>query len=432
MPDFSNPQVIGLAVGLGVLVALALIIFFKSNIVLCQPNQLLILAGRNRKAADGSVVGYRVIRGGRGFKWPFVETVARLELTTLPLELRVEKALCAGMIPVTVVGKANVKLAGRPEQGMDDAIERFLGKGPDAVVKTAKQALEGALRGVLATVEPAQANADRLSLAKAVTDDARNNLRQLGIVLDFFQIQDLHDDRGYLEAIGRQRNAEVQRDAQIAEARAEADARKVAAEMQQSARTVEIQAELEVIARENALAVKQAELDADANRARERAGVAGKIARAEEELELQSKRVELNAKQHEAETVIPARAKREADRMHAEGRAARILEEGRATAQAVELMRAQWQDESSRDLFMIQLLPNLTDKVTRVVSENLRVDKLTILDGGDGEGLPNYVKNLTNSGLVMLEQVKNATGVDLAKLAERGGTGAGQVPKELG
>ena len=127
MPDFSNPQVLGLAIGIGALVLLGLIIFFKANIVLCQPNQLLILAGRRRKAKDGSDVGYRVIRGGRGFKWPFVETVARLELTTLPLELRVEKAMCAGMIPVTVVGKANVKLAGRPEQGMDDAIERFLG-----------------------------------------------------------------------------------------------------------------------------------------------------------------------------------------------------------------------------------------------------------------------------------------------------------------
>jgi flotillin len=432
MPDFSDPQVLGLAIGIGVLVILGLIIFFKANIVLCQPNQLLILAGRQHKGPDGSRLGYRVIRGGRGFKWPFVETVARLELTTLPLELRGEKAMCEGMIPVTVVGKANVKLAGRPEQGMDDAIERFLGKGPDAVVKTAKQALEGALRGVLATVEPAQANADRLSLAKGVTADARANLRQLGIVLDFFQIQDLNDERGYLEAIGRQRNAEVQRDAKVAEARADAEARQVAAEMKQTARSAEIAAELKIIADENALAVKQSELDAEANQARERAGVAGRIARTEEEIQLQAKRVELSEKTQEAETVIPARAQRDADRLKAEGRSARTLEEGRATAKAVELMRAQWEDETTRDLFMIQLLPNLTDKVTRVVSDNLRVDKLTILDGGDGEGLPNYVKNLTNSGLVMLEQVKNATGVDLAKLAERQGGGTATIPKELG
>ena len=38
------------------------------------------------------------------------------------------------------------------------------------------------------------------------------------------------DDQGYLEAIGRKRNAEVLRDAQISEAEADAEARQVSAE----------------------------------------------------------------------------------------------------------------------------------------------------------------------------------------------------------
>jgi hypothetical protein len=61
------------------------------------------------------------------------------------------------------------------------------------------------------------------------------------------------------------------------------------------------------------------------------------------------------------------------------------------------------------------------------------VDKLTILDGGNGEALPAYVKNLTNSAIVMMEQMKNATGVDVAQLAKRveGDAGTG-LPKELG
>lgn len=431
MPDLSDPQVIGLAVGLASLVVLGLIIFLKANIILCQPSELLILAGRNRKTKDGGVVGYRVIRGGRGFKWPFLETVARLELTTIPLEVRVSSAMCAGMIPVNVVGRANVKLAGRVEHGMDEAIERFLGKGTDAVVKTAKQALEGALRGVLATVEPAQANTDRLRLAGLVTTQARADLRRLGVVLDFFQIQELNDTQGYLEAIGRQRNAEVQRDAKVAEAKAGAEGRQVVAEQKLVARSAEIKAELTIIAEENGLAVKQANLDADANRAQERARVAGKIARTEEEIELQAKRADLSEKTQQAETVIPAKARQEAAALDAQGHAARILENGKATAQAVELMREQWQDETTRDLFLIQLLPTLTDKVTRVLKDNLRIDKLTILDGGDGAGLPNYVKNVTNSAVTMMEQVKNATGVDLAKLADRPGSSTANVPKEL-
>ena len=61
-----------------------------------------------------------------------------------------------------IEGRANVKLAGRPGDGLDSAVERFLGKGVDAVTRTAQQVIEGALRGVVAAVSPEEANAKRL------------------------------------------------------------------------------------------------------------------------------------------------------------------------------------------------------------------------------------------------------------------------------
>jgi flotillin len=428
----ENAQLIGIAIFLGVIAVLVIIIFIKSNIVLCQPNELVVLAGKTRKRPDGTKVGYRVLRGGRGFKWPMLESVARLSLNTIPIDLTLSRAMCSGMIPVSLEGRASVKLAGQVEQGMDAAVERFLGKGADAVTKTAKQALEGALRGVIATMTPEEANANRLKLASEATETARHDLQPLGIVLDFLQIQEITDAEGYLQAIGRQQNAAVQRDARIAEATAEADARKVAAEQKLVSREAEIAAETEVIEKENALEVKRSNLSAAENVARERAGVAGEIARMEEETKLQTGRAVLNEKQQEADVVVPARARRAAKVLAAEADAARIQENGRATAEAIELMQAQWKDGATRDLFLIQLLPELTDKVTNVLADNLRIDRLTILDGGDGEGLPNYVRNLTNSAVSMLEQIKNATGIDLADIAKRAGDSSDpKLPKDL-
>ncbi len=428
----ENAQLIGIAIFIGVIAFLAIIIIIKTNIVLCQPNELVVLAGRKRKLADGSKIGYRVLRGGRGFKRPMLESVARLSLNTIPIELTLARAMCSGMIPVSVEGRASVKLAGQVEQGMDAAIERFLGKGAEAVTKTAKQALEGALRGVIATMTPEQANANRLKLASEAAEIARRDLKRLGIVLDFLQIQEITDAEGYLQAIGRQQNAAVQRDARIAEATAEADARKVAAEQKLISREAEIAADLEVIAKENALEVKRSNLAAAENEAKERARVAGEIARAEEETKLQTGRVILKEKQQEADVVVPARAERAAKVLAAEADAARILENGRATAEAIELMQAQWQDGATRELFLIQLLPELTDKVTNVISDNLRIDRLTILDSGDGEGLPNFIKNLTNSAITMLEQVQNATGIDLAEIAKGdAGKSVANIPKDL-
>jgi flotillin len=427
----DEAQLIGIALGFGTLGVLLLIIFIKANIVMCQPNELVIIAGRQRRFKDGATRGYRVIRGGRGFKLPMVESVARLPLTAMPVAIHVSKAMCKGMIPVNLEGRANVKLAGHVEDGMDQAIERFLGRGSDAVAGAAKQTLEGALRGVIAQVAPEEANRNRLELAEQVTDSAREQLAELGIVLDFFQIHELNDEQGYLDAIGRKRAAEVQRDALVAEATADAEAREVAAKQKQIGREAEIAAELSIVENENALAVKRSTLKAKENDVSERATVAGEIARIEEQTKVETKRAELSEQREQADTVVPAKAARVAKLMAAEGDAARIMENGRATAKAVELMREQWQDEKTRDLFLIQLMPELLDKVTSVVSDNLRVDKLTILDGGSGEGLPNYVKNLTNSAVSMLEQVKNATGVDLAQLAEKNGSSGATLPKEL-
>jgi flotillin len=426
----DTPQIIGIALGLGLVALLLLIIFVKTNIVLCHPNELVVISGRQRKLADGTAIGYRVLRGGRGFKRPLVESVGRMPLNSIPIELRIDDVMTDGMIPVSIEAKATVKLAGRESDGMDAAIERFLGKGVDAVAKTASQALQGAIRGVVATMSPEDANSKRLELAQQASGIAREDLKRLGIVLDFLQIQEVTDAQGYLAAIGRRRNAAVQRDARVAEARAEAEAREVAAEQQRVGREAEIASEQAIIKHENALAVERANLLAEENRASERAGVAGHIARVSEEIELHAKRVELAEKKKEADIVVPASATRKAMMLEAEGHAARILEDGKAKAQALELLREQWQGGESENLFLIHLMPELVDKVTRVVSENLRIDKLTILDGGNGEGLPAYVKNLTNSAVTMVEQMENATGVDIAKLVR--GKGEGTVlPKEL-
>ena len=72
----EQDQLVGIVLGMGFLGLLLLLIFIKSNIMICQPNEILILAGRQRRLSDGSTRGYRVIRGGRGFRWPFTSSEA--------------------------------------------------------------------------------------------------------------------------------------------------------------------------------------------------------------------------------------------------------------------------------------------------------------------------------------------------------------------
>jgi uncharacterized membrane protein YqiK len=118
--------------------------------------------------------------------------------------------------------------------------------------------------------------------------------------------------------------------------------------------------------------------------------------------------------QVQAETKVEA--EKEAQELKAVGEAARIAEDGRATAEAVRVLREQREKEDTRELFLIQQLPDLLDKVTSVVSDNLSSDKVTIVDSGDGHGMPAYVKRVTGSIVAIFEQIENATGLHIPEI----------------
>jgi flotillin len=115
---------------------------------------------------------------------------------------------------------------------------------------------------------------------------------------------------------------------------------------------------------------------------------------------------------------VPARAEKEAMELKAVGEAAKIVEDGKATAEAVRSMRQEWEKEDTRELFLIQQLPDILDKVTSVVSENLAIEKVTVVDSGNGNGVPAYVRGVTGSIVAIFEQIKNATGLDIPDILQ--------------
>jgi len=422
----------------GLWVALVVVIVFfsalgftKAFLKICAPNEMLIFSGRTRELPDGTTIGYRIIKGGRTFQFPIIETVKRMSLETMPIEIELNGALAKGIIPLNVAGMANIKIAGTQEQGSSNAIERFLGKKREEIARIAKETLEGSLRGVLATLTPEEANTDRLKFAQEVMNQASEDFRKLGLVLDTFKIQSVSDSQRYLEAIGRKKNAEVQRDARIAEAESEAEARKVAAVARNEASVAEAEAEMITVGAQNRLRVTKAELEVTSNQAEAAAKVAGDIAKAEHENTLEKVRIDLNKKKYQADVVVPAAAAKEASELSAKGEAAKILEDGKATADAVKLMREQWDQGNTKELFLIQLFPGIVDKVSKVVAENLHIEKLTVVDSGNGNGIPQLVKGLTGSVVSIIEEIKTATGLDIPDLLSRKTEETSQIRNEI-
>ena len=132
---------------LGVLVALvaggaiAVMVLASNLLYICEPNEVLVFSGTGPR-------GYRIIKGGRGWRVPLIETVDRLDLTNMIIEVNVTSAYSKGGIPLLVQGIANVKVSARDPYSAN-AVERLLDKPFGDVMQIAKDTLEGNLRGVL-------------------------------------------------------------------------------------------------------------------------------------------------------------------------------------------------------------------------------------------------------------------------------------------
>jgi len=114
--------------GGGALLVLFTFMWIARFLYLCRPSEILIFSGREHKLADGSVVGSRVVFGGRAWRIPIIETVQRMQMLAVPIDVAVQGAYTKVGIPLKVRAIAVIKLSSDPTVVMN-AIQRFLGRG---------------------------------------------------------------------------------------------------------------------------------------------------------------------------------------------------------------------------------------------------------------------------------------------------------------
>jgi flotillin len=375
---------------------------------ICQPSEVLIFAGSRTSLDDGNSVGYRLVKGGSRIQTPLLEKTFRMDLTNMIIELRVSNAYSKGGIPLTVEGVANIKIAGE-EPTIYNAIERLLGKSRKDIEQLAKETLEGNLRGVLANLTPEQVNEDKIAFAKTLLEEAEDDLEKLGLVLDNLQIKNIFDEVRYLDSIGRKQQAELLRDARIAEAQAKAEAIIKVSENNRITKLKQIERDLEIAKVDAERRVKDALTKRTAMIAEVEAVVNAQVAKVQAEVGVQTERIKKVENQLQADVVAPAEAESERAIAKAKGDAARIVEEGKAQAAGTQYLAESWQNAgaSAREIFIFQKLEPLLRMLAAGVPE-VRVDNLTVIDATNGGSVPKMAS--------FLEQLRQTTGVDVTKV----------------
>jgi flotillin len=330
----------------------AVLIIVARNYIKVPPNRAAFFYGkggkRRKRVPSGKLpVGVEaatflpravtVVTGGAKLRIPLLQEVEYLDLTEITIEnLKVTDVPNVDGVLVTVDAVANVKFKS-DEESLLAAGERFLGKHRDEITRFAFQNLESHLRGIVGKLSVEDMVNNRQKFQQEVITEAGEDLAKVGMMVDIFNIQSITDKKGYIEAMGRRRTAEIVRDAEIGEAVAQrestiksTDAHREAEVRKQGNLALEAEAQKEKNVK---VATYTAETNAENARAEQAGPFASAKARQEvirEEVKVEEERTRAQiaveeqeilkeAKAQEASVVVPARAKRDAAVAEGEG-----------------------------------------------------------------------------------------------------------------
>jgi flotillin len=405
-------------IGITAFVVLFLIIYtFKNLVFVGNPNQVLVLAGGRHRVGQ-KIVGYRAIRGGRATRLPLIESVYWMDLSNIPVDIEVRHAFSKGGIPLNVAGVAHVKLPGS-EPRLSNAVERFLGRSRAEIAQVARETLEGNVRGVLAQLTPEQVNEDKMAFANQLLEEAEHDFVRIGLVLDTLKIQNVTDDANYLNSIGRIRGASIRRDASIAEAKAQSEAAIQRAANWQASELAKIKSDLAIARQETERRIQDALTGREAKIAQAEGQVRAEIAKIEEDIKRQTERALQVERQLDADVVQPWDAERAKMEEEARAAASRIVERGRAEAEALKKLIEEYQSAgpAAREVLVLQQLMPMLGAIAGAGRKTV-IDQWTVLsDNDEGSGLAQKAIRLN-------EQLRAATGVDVAGAVGRVAAGA--------
>ncbi len=373
------------------LIALTVIYQLITKMKIVGGNQLGVISGAGDK-------GFRFLSGGRAFIIPLLNKFDTLDLTPYTIEVRVESAIAAGVVPLNVTATVSFAIATN-EAGRRRALTRILkmAKNWERLKSVANDIIEGHLRDSIASITPEQVMKDKDTLVAKMINACKSDLENIGLSITTMNIADVDDHRLegveepdlYIALLKRVMTASAETKARTAIAEADA-----AAAEERETRRAEVQVrslenELEklkaqtelLVARElqnEIVGVKQAEQQAQA----EAAGY-------EQNVLAEKENIARLATQYEAEIVTPALAEKEKTileaRAEASGYSAKA--QGELDQMAETLKIIEQSGRAGSDAFIIENFEKLITPFADTMAM-FPVENLSVISGAEGRREP--------------------------------------------
>lgn len=294
------------------------------------PNQVMVVYGRGRTkfGLDGTLekAGVRLVTGGGALVMPVVEEFGHLDLTVMTISKAKDEVYTVDGVPIQLDWVAQVQIDSE-ELAILTAARAFLGMPREEVKNVIAQTLSANFRAIVGQLTVEDVHRDRDAFVNRVQELASDDMAAMGVRVISMGIEEITDDQGYFEAMAKPVIAIVKRDATIAEAEADREARIKAANARREAEQAELEASRAILEQKEALDLREVQK-----------GRTVGLAEAESQEAVQHRRAAAVAEHQEAEILVPARAQREAVEIQAdaERRKLTITAEARAEATRTE------------------------------------------------------------------------------------------------
>ena len=367
--------IIGSVVGI---FATILLIIFVAKVMYkkAPPNVAMVITGLR---------GARTIIGQGALVIPILQRVDYMSLENIQSDFTSRDEIpTKDAINIMVDAVANVAISKEPAL-LKIAASKFLGYKPAQIREIITPVLEGNIREIISqTTLKELIQGDKKVFAERVIDNVAPNLRDMGLELTTFNIQNFKDRNGVIDNLGLENTVQISKDAAISKAQAEKEIAIAQAQASMAANEAQVQAEQDIARRQHELAIQKAELqriedtkqaEADAayliQEQEQRATVEARTAEAnlvrmEKEIELKEREVAITERALEAEV----KKKAEAEKYAAEQKADAELYQVQKASEA-ELFERQKQAEA--ELFEAERraqAEKARSEATRVAMEN--------------------------------------------------------------
>ena len=239
------------------------------------------------------------IVGGRAIVCPCIQTIQRIPLNSMTLEVNSPRVYTSLGVPISVVGTAQVKINGSSEEMLSYAAEQFGGKEVKEILNICLETMEGHQRAIMSNMTVEEIYRDRKTFSNKVFEVASTDLHNMGITVVSYTLKDVRDEVGYLASLGQARTAQVKKDALIGEAEAKRDATIAEALAEEQRMESKLVNDTEIARSKRDFELKKAAYDTEVNTAK---------AEAEMAYSLQAAKVQAKIKEEEMQVKVVERA----------------------------------------------------------------------------------------------------------------------------